>query len=71
MSTYLLAFAFGNMDYLESKTKTAPWWPFLRHAGQYVHTQFALETAVKCLDFYNDYFAIDYPLPKVRLRSPA
>jgi len=64
MSTYLLAFAFGNMDYLESKTKNGTLVRSYATPANTPHTQFALETAVKCLDFYNDYFAIDYPLPK-------
>ena len=29
-----------------------------------VQTAFALEAAVKLLDFYDDYFDIPYPLPK-------
>lgn len=64
MSTYLLAFAFGNMDYLESKTKNGTLVRSYATPANTPHTQFALETAVKCLDFYNDYFAIDYPLSK-------
>lgn len=29
------------------------------------HTGYALETALKLLDFYNNFFEIDYPLKKL------
>lgn len=67
MSTYLLAFVFGELGYREAKT----------HGGIVVRTyatpdnveltEFALDIAVKCLEFYNDYFGIDYPLAKCDL----
>jgi aminopeptidase N len=64
MSTYLLAFAFGDLDYLESKTKAGVAVRTYATPANVKHTQFALDVAVKCLDFYNDYFDIAYPLPK-------
>lgn len=67
MSTYLLAFAFGNLDKLEAKTKDGVLVRTFATPDNIKHTKFALETAVKCLEFYNDYFGIDYPLPKCDL----
>lgn len=64
MSTYLLAFVFGEMDYLEAKTKDGVLVRTYATPDNVKHTQFALDTAVKCLEFYNDYFDIPYPLAK-------
>ncbi len=64
MSTYLLAFVCGEMEYLESKTKDGVTVRTYATPNNVKFTKFALETAVKVLEFYNDYFAIEYPLPK-------
>lgn len=64
MSTYLLAFAFGDLDYLEAKTKTGTTVRTYATPANVQYTDFALGVAVKCLEFYNDYFNIDYPLAK-------
>lgn len=64
MSTYLLAFAYGELEYLESKTSSGVTVRTYATKNNVAFTKFALETAVKCLDFYNDYFDIPYPLEK-------
>jgi len=64
MSTYLLAFVFGELEYLEAKTKAGVAVRTYATADNVKHTQFALDVAVKCLDFYNQYFDIPYPLEK-------
>ncbi len=64
MSTYLLAFAYGNMSYLESKTKDGVIVRTYATPDNVAFTQFALDTAVKTLEFYNEYFDIPYPLEK-------
>lgn len=64
MSTYLLAFVFGDMEYLEAKTKDGVLVRTYATPENVQYTQFALDTAVKCLEFYNEYFAIPYPLEK-------
>lgn len=64
MSTYLLAFAFGDMEYLEAHTKDGVAVRTYATPGNVQHSQFALDVAVKCLDFYNEYFDIPYPLEK-------
>lgn len=64
MSTYLLAFAFGEMGFLEAKTKDGVLVRTYATPDNVAHTQFALDVAVKCLEFYNQYFDIPYPLDK-------
>jgi aminopeptidase N len=64
MSTYLLAFAFGDMEYLEAKTKDGVVVRTYATPDNVKHTEFALDIAVKCLEFYNEYFDIPYPLAK-------
>lgn len=67
MSTYLLAFAIGDMDYLEATTKDGVLVRTYATPDNVAHTKFALEVAVKSLEFYNQYFDIAYPLPKCDL----
>jgi len=67
MSTYLLAFAFGKLLHKESKTKDGTTVRCYATPANIEFTSFALDVAVKCLDFYNNYFGIDYPLPKCDL----
>jgi aminopeptidase N len=64
MSTYLLAFAFGDMGFLEAKTKDGVLVRTYATPDNVQYTQFALDVAVKCLEFYNEYFDIPYPLAK-------
>jgi puromycin-sensitive aminopeptidase len=64
MSTYLLAFVFGELDSLEATTKDGVLVRTFATRDNVEHTQFALDTAVKTLEFYNEYFDIAYPLPK-------
>ena len=64
MSTYLLAFVFGEMKYLEAKTKDGVTVRTYATPDNISHTKFALATAVKTLEFYNEYFDIAYPLAK-------
>ena len=63
MSTYLLAFIVGDFEYLEAKTNRnirvrAYTVPSKKHQAK-----FALDCAVKTLEFYEKYFDINYPLP--------
>ena len=64
MSTYLLAFAIGDLAAVSGKTKRGVQlnvWSTPDYAG---FLDFALETGIKGMDFFEDYFGIDYPLPK-------
>lgn len=64
MSTYLLAFAVGELAYKEAKTKSGIKVRTYATRQNIEFVDFALEVAVKCIDFYEDYFDIKYPLPK-------
>lgn len=64
MSTYLLAFVYGDLDYLEAKTKDGVMVRIYATPDNVKYGEFALDVAVKCLEFYNEYFDIPYPLPK-------
>ncbi len=65
MSTYLLAFVVGHLSHIEkeaaSGTRVGVW----TTAGKEEQGRFALDTSVKLLSFFNDYFGIPYPLEKL------
>ncbi len=63
MSTYLLAFIVGDFEFIESKTKRGVQVRVFTKPGKKHQAQFALDAAIKTLDFYETYFAIKYPLP--------
>lgn len=67
MSTYLLAFIVGRFEHIEAKTKTGVKVRVFTTPGKKHQAKFALETAVKVLEFYEDYFGIAYPLPVLDL----
>jgi aminopeptidase N len=67
MSTYLVAFVYGDMRYKEATTKHGVTVRTYATPHNVQHTDFALDVAVKCLDFYTDYFGIPYPLEKCDL----
>ncbi len=67
MSTYLLAFVYGEMGYKEAKTRDGVVVRTYATPDNVQFTDFALDVAVKCLEFYNDYFGLKYPLPKADL----
>jgi len=65
MSTYLLAFVIGDLTHIEkeaaSGTRVGVW----TTQGKEEQGRFALDTSVKLLSFFNDYFGIPYPLEKL------
>jgi puromycin-sensitive aminopeptidase len=65
MSTYLLAFVVGDLTFIESQgannTRVAVW----TTRDKEEQGQFALDTSVRLLSFFNDYFGIPYPLAKL------
>jgi len=65
MSTYLLAFVVGDLTSVEQQasnnTKVAVW----TTRGKEEQGRFALDTSVRMLSFFNDYFGIPYPLEKL------
>ena len=64
MSTYLLAWAVGKLDYKEATTKDGVVVRAYATPDNVDKTQFALDTAVKTLELYNEYFGTPYPLAK-------
>lgn len=64
MSTYLIAFVFGELEFKEATTKHGVKVRMYATPDNVEYTAFALEVAVKCLDFYNEYFDVPYPLEK-------
>ena len=73
MSTYLLAFIIGEFEYKEGFTKPTKenkkgtQVRVFTTEGKSHQAKFALEVAIKSLEFYNEYFDIPYPLPTLDL----
>ena len=65
MSTYLLAWAIGELHYKSAKTKRGIDVSVYSTLAQPLGSlDFALDTAVRAIDFYEDFYQTDYPLPK-------
>lgn len=64
MSTYLLAFVWGDMESIEATTHDGVVIRTFSTPEHLENTRFALDISVKILEFYNDYFGIPYPLAK-------
>lgn len=67
MSTYLLAFAYGNLVYKESINENGV---VIRSYCIPEHVElldFSLDTAVRSVAFFERYFGVAYPLPKLDL----
>ncbi len=67
MSTYLLAFVVGKLEYREGKTSKGVKIRAYARPELATSLDFAVDVAAKCIDLYNDYFGIDYPLSKCDL----
>jgi len=67
MSTYLLAYVIGEYEYIEAHSKNGVRLRVYTLPGKTEQGRFALDVAVRCLDFYEDYFKIKFPLPKCDL----
>jgi puromycin-sensitive aminopeptidase len=65
MSTYLLAWAIGQFDYIQSKTSHGVTIRVFSPPGRANEGQFALGVAKRALDFFDDFFQLPYPLPKL------
>eukprot|EP01064_Diplonema_japonicum_P017854 TRINITY_DN2623_c0_g1_i1.p1 TRINITY_DN2623_c0_g1~~TRINITY_DN2623_c0_g1_i1.p1 ORF type:complete len:877 (+),score=286.77 TRINITY_DN2623_c0_g1_i1:57-2687(+) len=65
MSTYLLAFCIGEFDFIQGLTKNGTLIRCISVPGKAKNLKFALDTGIKSLEFYNDFFGIPYPLPKL------
>lgn len=65
MSTYLLAFIIGDLASVEAETKNGKTMRIWAVPDRIDKADFALDLAVRTLDFLEDYFGIDYPLSKM------
>jgi aminopeptidase N len=66
MSSYLLVLAVGELDKVETKAggaEISAW----AVAGKEQQGRYAMTAAAQILPFYNDYFGVKYPLPKLDL----
>ena len=67
MSTYLLAYVVGEYEHVEQNTQNGTQIRIYTPLGKAEQGKFALQVAVQSLDFYEEYFRISYPLPKLDL----
>ena len=65
MSTYLLAFIVGNLTSIEERAAGGTTVGVWTTPGKEDQASFALDTSVKLLSYFNEYFGIPYPLPKL------
>ena len=65
MSTYLLAFVVGDLVSIDADAEDGTNIGVWTTRGKEDQAGFALDTSVKLLSFFNDYFGIPYPLPKL------
>lgn len=65
MSTYLLAWAIGEFDFVQAVTKNGVVIRVLSPPGRAEQGKFALDCGVRSLDFYDEFFNVPYPLPKL------
>ena len=64
-SRYLLAFCVGEFDFVQAYTKGRVAVRVYTPPGKKALGTFSLDAAVRSLDFYDDFFGVPYPLPKV------
>jgi aminopeptidase N len=65
MSTYLVAWAVGEFDSVQAVTKNGVSLRVFSPPGRGEHGRFALDCGVRALDFFDEFFQVPYPLPKM------
>ncbi|KAH8812592.1 peptidase family M1-domain-containing protein [Xylogone sp. PMI_703] len=65
MSTYLLAFIIGELNYIETKNFRVPVRVYAPPSQDIEHGRFSLELAARTLEFYEKTFDSKFPLPKM------
>ncbi|KAK5970416.1 Aminopeptidase N [Trichostrongylus colubriformis] len=64
MSSYLLAVLISEFEFVEGKTKTDVRFRIWARPEAKTMTQYAKDAGIRCLEFYEDFFGIRFPLPK-------
>lgn len=67
MSSYLLAFVYGELGFKEAAATNGVKVRVYATPDKVDLTDFALDVAVRCLEFFEDYYGVAYPLPKLDL----
>lgn len=67
MSTYLVAFIVGEFDKVSGYTLNGVEVNSYTSVGKSEEGKFAMEVGIKSLNFYESFYGIKYPLPKVDL----
>jgi aminopeptidase 2 len=65
MSTYLLAFIVGELNYIETNEFRLPIRVYAPKGNDIEHGRFSLDLAAKTLKFYEETFDSEFPLPKM------
>ena len=65
MSTYLVAFVIGDLAHVEATAPNGTRVRVWATRGKEEQGRLALENAIRILEFFNGYFGIPYPLPKL------
>jgi len=65
MSSYLVAWVVGEYEYVESATKRGLPVRTYTPIGKKEQGNLSIDYAAKCIDWYEEYFKINYPLPKL------
>jgi puromycin-sensitive aminopeptidase len=65
MSTYLVVFVIGDLASVEATSSNGTLVRVFATRGKEEQGRFALDNSLRILDYMNDYFGIDYPLPKM------
>ncbi|KAI1768310.1 peptidase family M1-domain-containing protein [Hypoxylon sp. FL1150] len=65
MSTYLVAFIIGDLNYIETKKFRVPIRVYAPPSSDIEHGRFSLDLAARTLEYYEKIFGADFPLPKM------
>ncbi|KAI0483133.1 peptidase family M1-domain-containing protein [Xylariaceae sp. FL0804] len=65
MSTYLVAFIIGELNYIETKKFRVPIRVYAPASSDIEHGRFSLDLAARTLEYYEKVFGADFPLPKM------
>ena len=65
MSTYLVAFVVGDLEAIEQRSDSGTLIRVWATRGNAEKGRYALDTSAKLLSYFNDYFGIPFPLPKL------